>query len=347
MLKIKPEFVQSVINAKKLEELFPLLQNAIELEHSTIPPYLTALFSFKPNTETKTRSVIHSVVIEEMLHMTIAANILNALGGSPDITNSDFVPNYPTHLPMGISKNLTVGIEKYSLPLVENKFMEIEKPENVLDLKFVQVEAMPTFKTIGEFYIALQNKIDELAPKILPGDKDRQVTSDFFPSNLLYPILTKEDAINAIGIIIEQGEGTSTSPADAQGEIAHYYRFNELVVGRTCIKNPDAPHGYSYTGDPIPFDEANVLPMFANTKAHMLAEGSEERRLIDSFNSSYSNLLDGLHRTFNGEPDYLPNTIGLMFDLRLTCQKLAEMPFPGKEGFTIGPSYEFTPSKPQ
>ena len=96
--------------------------------------YLTALFSFKANTESDIRKVIHSIVIEEMLHMTIAANILNAMGGCPVISRSDFVPNYPTHLPMGIGGSLIVGIEKYSLDVVHDVFMEIEEPENPLSL---------------------------------------------------------------------------------------------------------------------------------------------------------------------------------------------------------------------
>ena len=125
MLKINPQFVQAVNNANSLEELFPMLQNAIELEHSTIPPYLTALFSFKPNTSSEIRKVIHSIVIEEMLHMTIAANILNALGGSPNISNPNFVPNYPGHLPMGIGGSLIVGIEKYSHDVVKNVFISL------------------------------------------------------------------------------------------------------------------------------------------------------------------------------------------------------------------------------
>lgn len=342
MLKISPKFVSAVQNAKSLAELFPMLQNAIELEHSTIPPYLTALFSFKANTESDIRKVIHSIVIEEMLHMTIAANILNAVGGCPAISRADFVPNYPTHLPMGIGGSLIVGIEKYSLDVVHNVFMEIEEPENPIEFKTMALAATEaTYKTIGDFYRALQAKIAELAPDELPGNPAKQVTSNFFSSDLLYPILTKTDAINAINVIVEQGEGSEVSPLGTDDELAHYYKFEELYKGRELVRDPNAPNGYSFTGPVIPFDPSNVLPLYPNTKAEMLPEGSEERRLLDSFNQTYSNLLFGLHQTFNGHPDNLNNTIGLMFDLRLACQKLAEMPFPGQDGYTIGPSYEF------
>ncbi len=343
MLKINPEFVRRVKQANNLSALFPLFQNAIELEHSTIPPYLTAMFSFKPGAGDYIRTVIHSVVIEEMLHMTIAGNILNAIGGSPDINKKDFIPDYKCHLPMGIGGELEVGLERYSPDLVHNVFMEIEEPEHPLVLKSRAVET-DTYKTIGEFYQALQGKLEELAPEHLPGDPAKQVTSSFFSKDLLYPIRTKKDAINAINIIVEQGEGTSTSPADFDGEIAHYYKFQELYKGRQLVKDPSAPHGYSFTGPEIPYNAADVWPIYPNTKAGMVAPGTEERRRLDEFNSSYVSLLNGLHRTFNGDPGYLPATIGVMFDLRLAAEKLCGTAFPGKPGFNIGPSFEWVES---
>ena len=42
--------------------------------------------------------VIRSVVMEEMLHMALAANVLNAIGGSPSLTTR-VRPAVPGHLP--------------------------------------------------------------------------------------------------------------------------------------------------------------------------------------------------------------------------------------------------------
>ena len=44
-----------------------------------------------------------------MLHMTIACNLLNALGRAPLIDAADFVPCYPGPLPLGIGTDLSVG----------------------------------------------------------------------------------------------------------------------------------------------------------------------------------------------------------------------------------------------
>ena len=43
--------------------------------------------------------VVHSVFMEEMLHLTMAANILNAVGGSPKIDTPNLLPKFPTYLP--------------------------------------------------------------------------------------------------------------------------------------------------------------------------------------------------------------------------------------------------------
>jgi rubrerythrin len=340
MIKIDPKFVEQVKRATSYEDLFPLMQNAIELEHATIPPYLTAIFSLKPKTNNEIRKLIHSIVIEEMLHMTISSNILNALGGAPAINNKSFVPRYPTKLPMGIGEDLVVGLANYSIDQVVNVFMRIEEPEHPIPFESLAAEAL-TFSTIGEFYAAIQAKIIELPGEKLPGDKKRQVTSSFFPDDLLYPIHTTAEAVSAINIIVRQGEGTTTTPFDEEGHLAHYYEFEELYKGRRLVKDPSAPNGYSFSGDVIPFDQDDVFPLFPNTKAAMLAAGSEERRRADDFNVGYSRLLNGLHKTFNGCPDFLDGTIGLMYDVKLSGEKLCATPFPGVTGMNIGPPFEF------
>src|SRR5271165_3456992 len=127
MIKIDPKFVAAVRSAKSAPDLWVHLQNAIELEHSTIPPYITAMFSLKSGTNKSIANLIRSIVIQEMQHMTIAANILIAIGGKPEINEKGFIPEYPGSLPMNIG-DLRVGIEAFSIPLVRNVFMAIEEP---------------------------------------------------------------------------------------------------------------------------------------------------------------------------------------------------------------------------
>jgi hypothetical protein len=100
MIKLQRSVVRGIRAAKDRSELYYYLQKAVELEHSTIPPYLTALFSLMPGYNDEIRNLIHSIVVQEMLHMTIDANILIAIGGHPQINSAGFVPQYPGPLPM-------------------------------------------------------------------------------------------------------------------------------------------------------------------------------------------------------------------------------------------------------
>jgi hypothetical protein len=46
----------------------------------------------------------------------LACNVLNAIGGEPEIAGPDFLPKYPGPLPLGIggAEGLVVGIKRYS-----------------------------------------------------------------------------------------------------------------------------------------------------------------------------------------------------------------------------------------
>jgi hypothetical protein len=346
MLKIQPVQVQTVQAAGSAAELWPSVQSAIELEHSTIPPYLTALFSIKQGHNLEAASIIGSVVGEEMLHMAIAANLMNAIGGQPDIDNPRFIPAYPSPLPMGVRSSLTVGLEKLSRRLVYSVFMDIEEPEAPIDIPVVSVAAgiaspQPEYATIGEFYQAIKDKLIDLGPGVITGDPSRQVADPrWYPADQLFPILTLPDAIRAIDIIVSQGEGTTTSPIDESGQVAHYYRFGELVYGRRLVK-VDRPPGWAYAGEPVPLDPAGVWDILTDAKAADYPEKSNARVLVDMFNGAYTSLLGCLHEVFNGAPSRLDMALSIMVEMQLSAQKLACTPVPGTTKFAA-PTFEYT-----
>ena len=116
-----------------LEQLKKDLQTALQIEHATIPTYLTALGTIKDAVyNLEVQSVFKVILVQEMLHMALVANILNAVGGDPKLYFDGFIPEYPSHLPGGVQPDLAVPIEKCSLPLIRNVFMKIEQP---MDLK--------------------------------------------------------------------------------------------------------------------------------------------------------------------------------------------------------------------
>src|ERR1035438_9587208 len=107
------------------------LQKAIELEHATLPTYLSSLYSLG-DSNVEIAGLVLSVIMEEMLHFAIACNTLNAIGGSPDIDNPDFIPIFPGHLPGGVDESLCVHLRRFSKEHVHNTFMAIEEPEDPL-----------------------------------------------------------------------------------------------------------------------------------------------------------------------------------------------------------------------
>src|SRR4051794_31363749 len=83
----------------RLQSLQEHLQWAIELEHFTLPPYLCALYSLNADRNPEATELVASVLVEEMLHMTLAANLLNAVGGHPRLDTPQMLPAYPCSLP--------------------------------------------------------------------------------------------------------------------------------------------------------------------------------------------------------------------------------------------------------
>ena len=112
-----------------LEDLLIDLQQALDTELYIIPPYLTALLSIKEGTNQNVSVILEEVVVQEMLHVGLVANVLNAVGGSPQFTNTAFLPTYPSNIPGGILPGLVMLLEKCSISQIQQRFVEFETPQ--------------------------------------------------------------------------------------------------------------------------------------------------------------------------------------------------------------------------
>jgi len=347
MLYLKAQTIET------LADVQAALGNAIQLELSTIPPYLTALYSIDPSNTTNSEiaALIRSIAIEEMLHMAIACNVLNAVGGTPAINVAGFPPTYPGPLPMNIGTQpdgslFIVPLQKFSIDAVTGTFMVIEEPEDPIVFATARAAAVPDFQTIGQFYSAVSTAIGNLGQSIFTGNPALQVTG-WFDSDELFPVTTVATAQQAIAIIMQQGEGTTTNPFDEQGELAHYYKFAEIAKGFQLVPNSTAPKGYSYTGPPIPFDPTGVFPMVTNPSLVALPAGSMVAQMADQFDATYSSLLNALNGTFNGAPENLNVAMGLMYSLRVQAQDLMQQPIGGSTTGNAGPRWLFSEATAQ
>lgn len=329
-----------------LPVMYAVLNQAIELEHATIPLYLYALYSLDATKNQAIADILFSVVIEEMLHMTLASNVLNALGGTPSIGEPGFVPTYPGPLPGGVEHGLKVNLAPFSASQLDT-FLDIEQPEDPLDYPVANALALglDTSITIGEFYDAISAAIGVLGDGAFVNPPRNQIGPDLMDESVIVTNVTT--AQQAISTIVEQGEGTKTSPREVVGDgYAHYYRFMQIKNGRALVKNPGGTPPYSYSGPSIVFDPSGVYAVPTNPKLANYPAGSAQRLACNNFNYTYTSLLFALNLLFNGQgsADQLNIAIGLMMSLKGQAKAMTSgVPNPA---VLAGPSFEYQPVDP-
>ncbi|HEY1822669.1 MAG TPA: ferritin-like protein [Trebonia sp.] len=347
MIRVQPG-VGALLAHGDVRGLRDALQAAVKLEHAVIPPYLYALYSLAPGGNAAIAGIIRSVVGEEMLHLTLAANLLSAVGGHPVLDSADVLPLYPGPLPGTVDGGLVVGLAPFSVPLVRDTFMAIEEPEQPLGFDGAAPgQADAGALTIGQFYRGIRTTLVALGEGAFTGKRHHQVTTDLLPG--AFAVTGVASACRAIDVIIDQGEGTLTSPLEVDGpDLAHYYRFAEIAHCRRLVRNPAAgpaappDQRYAYTGAPVTADPAGIRDAPLNPRLAAYPADSAARRACRAFNYTYTSLLKTLHVAFNGTPRELKSAIGLMASLQ---QQATDM-MAGKStgGTPVGPSFEWQPT---
>jgi ferritin-like protein len=332
------------------QSLHEHLQWALQIEHATIPPYLCALYSIPDRTNLEAAEIIRSVVMEEMLHLTLVANVLNAVGGAPVVAHPSFVPDYPAWLPHS-SEAFKVSL----LPLGEEAlttFLNIERPA-----KHHGRSQSDRYDTLGQFYQAVLDGISEVAESerqagknLFDGDPSRQVPTRWYygGGGEVLPVTDLESARRAVLEIMEQGEGLNHTIFDGDDqfgethEVAHYFRFDEIRTARRYQCGDTAKHGP--TGAELPMDWSIIHPMHPNPKAREYVDQPAVHRLMVRFNRAYTALLRELHAAFNGTPGRLFHAVPLMYQLRYQAEALMKIPSRYGDGTTVGPSFEYDDS---
>ncbi|MGB7860599.1 MAG: ferritin-like protein [Acidimicrobiia bacterium] len=218
------------------------LELAIQVELATIPPYLYSMYSIEDQSS-EPALLIRSIVVEEMLHAALATNLLLAVGGNPDFAGTRYMTAYPAQLPHH-KPPLTLDLAPISPAQIERVFKRIEQPETH------GAPAQPDeFETLGQFYHALENGIDDLAGRFdLFADPQthrqmsdssfyRPVAFDADDSGSLLLVDDLASAVDAIETIVHQGEGMSDERwADpAHQELTHYYKLLQITEGASPL----------------------------------------------------------------------------------------------------------------
>ncbi|MFB6720649.1 ferritin-like protein [Kribbella sp. NPDC056345] len=317
-----------------VESLRTHLQWAVELEHATIPPYLYALYSLDPARNPDAVELVSSVFVEEMVHLSLAANLLNAVGGEPRLDTPEMLAPYPRLLPHGSVKLSLLPFGPEALEM----FLALEKPE------------APTgppesdhYETIGQFYDAIEAGFrflcDSLGPdQVFTGDPARQVTFGAFhhTDGKLAAVTDLASALAALEEIVEQGEGAAGGAIwdgdhdimhPDRDEVAHYYRFEELRLGRRYQRGDTATSGP--TGEPVTVDPAGLHPLSTG------ATTAEIRQAQVAFDNTYCTILYLLQEAFTGDPAQLRDAVRTMFGLKAQATALFQS--------GAGPTFTYIP----
>ena len=228
------------------EELFFLLSEAAEFEHSVMCSYLYALWSLKRGLDEgvtpeelaaidRWRASLRQVALEEMLHLSLVNNILAGVGSAPQLWRPEF-PIAPGWFPA----DMVLRLSPFSRATLDH-FMYIERPDDIDMVDGAGFEhpahhARPSrpdllsptprdYDSQGQLYHAILQGLAKLADQVgeanvFVGHGQAQVGRAEIGLPGLFNITDLASARRAVEEIVLQGEG---APAHRSG--SHYQRF--------------------------------------------------------------------------------------------------------------------------
>jgi hypothetical protein len=241
--------MESTLRIENRSQLIYLLTEAAEIEHGVMCCYLFAAFSLKTSTDEgvtdaqlrkirKWSRLLRGVAVEEMLHLGAVCNLLTAIGGAPHLRR----PNFPIR--MDRRGGFHLRLAPFSLETIE-QFIAIEEPDELVghDGKVergLPVEVRPRlsdifasereYHTQGRLYRGIEDGFVYLAQKysekgLFISGPEAQTAAPLHFASLpqLTPVSDLASALEAINVIVVQGEGASRDTPDS-----HYNKFKTI-----------------------------------------------------------------------------------------------------------------------
>jgi rubrerythrin len=354
-------------------QLIYLLTEAAELEHNILCCYLFNAFSMKDDTNEgvteeqlarirEWRALIMEVAVEEMIHLASACNLLTAVGGAPQLRR----PSLPTS-PRAYPDVFKLALVPFSLQALEI-FMDIERPEGLPPINPALAEdedkeddfslgsigaifsSEREYKTQGSLYRGIEDGIHYLAQKygeegLFIGPADAQTADKYFGNYPgLIPVTNLESALEAINVIVEQGEGAAIETEDS-----HYSKFRRIYLDYKDILKTDPNFQPARPVAPNPY--ATLPTDKPDTSELAVIEDPMTKDLANLFDGCYELMVQMLGRLFvhaeetESELISLANTtLGIMVDVIVPLgSALTLMPIgPSHPGKTAGPSFRLS-----
>ncbi|ARZ72373.1 hypothetical protein SMD11_6797 [Streptomyces albireticuli] len=258
----KRSAVRTADGITTLDELAQHLADAARIELSTIPPCLTAAYSIKTSGYSQwaqglsAQRTLIGIAIEEMLHMALVRNVMAGTGcekvdGQPfRFYDQHNIPVYPGDMLHRVPK-LTLHKQRVSTAAVEG-FMEVELPESMVT-RGSKTEG-DTYHTLSELYDEIGKGIVTLNDQIPWNQGEawkRQYLRGYWnqwggPPKPL-PVIDQGSALDALYVIVEQGEG-----APDEQEDSHYQKFTRVrdgLYGIGVVVDDNGQQKFTIDGD--------------------------------------------------------------------------------------------------
>ena len=278
------------VRIENRSQLIYLLTEAAELEHGIMCCYLFGAFSIKSDVKEgvteeqlsiirRWRGNILQIAIEEMVHLSLACNLLTAVGGAPHLRR----PNLPIS-PKAYPPSFSLELVPFCRQTLEN-FIFIERPEDQESRSDGDTSSGPSllsqmklsdifpgareYDNQGRLYRGLEDGLQYLAQKygeegLFIGPKEGQIADAYFSLPGLIPVTGLTSAAAALQVIVEQGEGARGESTESHhGRFVAIQKEYELVQqddpkfepGRPAIRNP-----YSMMpNDIVDYSEVNLI----------------------------------------------------------------------------------------
>ena len=337
-----------------LEKLRAAAQLAIQVEWTTIPAYLTALYSIK-DTASDAYQALRSVAVEEMFHVNQAANLLVAIGGKPQFINTadekPVVPRYPTNLPSANQDTTPyVGLYRASKAVFRTVFMGIETPA-----PYQAPAEGENYSTIAQLYKAVEDALAQAvatygeAAVFQEAEGYRQRTDIYvgkFGGHAI-EITNLKSAQAAIKQVVQQGEGAVTesetlNPLQRWGEKNYYGMRADQTYGPIMGTPWELSHYFKFLKVAEADGFPDTYPIVSNPKAESFLN-PRARRKNRVFNAIYTVMLKCLQESFrdgeHGRDIYFQLVLPLMHSaMPKLAQSLMNTPIDPKGAAEVGPN---------
>ncbi len=339
--------MQTEVHPPSREQLLYWLHEASEIEHHLMCCYLYAAFSLKRDdaawSEAQRSAVagwrrsITAVALEEMTHLALVGNLVNALGAAPHLNRPPFPVDsgpYPAGFVIRLAPFCADTLEHF-------KYLERPQHEALQDsAAFEPVRryrrAVPAgrlspgprdYATVGELYETVAQSLRAFAAQhgeaaLFFGEPALQLDADLAPLPGVAAITDLASALAAIDTIVTQGEGAGGENADS-----HFMRFCRMADELAALKQADPAFEPAWPAATNPVMNAPIQA----AAERVFIDHAQNARWLDIGNALYTTSLRCLLQGFNAperaaKGTWLAASFDLMHALVPVGQGLAARP---------------------